>query len=272
MRFASLFGVLTGLSMSWSWTVARADDPNPQQALNEARTLAGAGKYEESLAKHFWFHKNALATEPSLSGVRLSFALTDWVKLGKKYPPARDALVAIRDDDARAFEEGRGSFELFHDLSSIDGYLDDRPRTIATFKVVAAKDRKLAETCYIVAEKELLAARDFATCGEFIPDSIARLDRITANREGLVKFAAQGHPQMRQVAEDNFVEEVVRVIKILEGAGRRPEALEVRNRAILVRDVPAIRGAIDAPVQGPRPLPAADVAIRTLLDRFAEAI
>jgi hypothetical protein len=50
-----------------------------EQALVDARRLAQTGDYAGALEKHVWFHDNALAIRPGYYGVRLSFALADWV-------------------------------------------------------------------------------------------------------------------------------------------------------------------------------------------------
>src|SRR5687767_1724267 len=73
-------------------------NPDPRRILYEAREDAAAGRYEDVLAKHVWFHGNALKYTPGLDGVRLSFALADWNRLGAAYPPALGKLRRMRDD------------------------------------------------------------------------------------------------------------------------------------------------------------------------------
>jgi hypothetical protein len=68
-----------------------------ERALADARRLAKQGDYEGALAKHVWFHDHALSVRPSYYGVRLSYALSDWIELGKKYPKARQTLESVRD-------------------------------------------------------------------------------------------------------------------------------------------------------------------------------
>jgi hypothetical protein len=55
---------------------------DPRAALQEAAMSAKQGNYEEALRDHLWFHEHALEQVPALAGVRLSFALAAWVKLG----------------------------------------------------------------------------------------------------------------------------------------------------------------------------------------------
>src|SRR6185436_13019993 len=97
----------------WTPTVKPGELPDPGAILNEAKQLMQAEKYEEALQRHIWYHNHALEIKPSLSGVRLSFALANWVELGRRYPRAKQALVEIRDQKTRAIDEGRGYSHLF---------------------------------------------------------------------------------------------------------------------------------------------------------------
>jgi hypothetical protein len=59
-----------------------------RKALDDAREFSLGGKFKEALERHIWFHNQALEKEPTYYGVRLSFALSDWVALGRKHPEA----------------------------------------------------------------------------------------------------------------------------------------------------------------------------------------
>jgi len=59
-----------------------------RQRLFRARDLSHAGRPTEALREQVWFHQYALAEIPSLAGIRLSFALSDWIVLANVYPPA----------------------------------------------------------------------------------------------------------------------------------------------------------------------------------------
>jgi hypothetical protein len=230
--------------------LAVADDPDPLGVLNEAETLAQQGKYEEALEKHLWFHENALKHDPAMRGVRLSFALSDWVKLGHKYPKAREALVAIRDDNTKSISEGLGSIDLFHDVASINRYLEEAPKTVELFKTLHEKHHRLAEQCYRVAEKYLAARREYTLCASYIPDATKRFDRIREFRERNLEIAKDERVLMKEHAEKMFAEETCRLIEILVGAGRKQDAESVRERALAVRDDRKLRDAIEKVFRG----------------------
>src|SRR5689334_15054207 len=56
------------------------------EVLERARNARLAGKYEDALRDHLWFHEHALEEDPTLAGVRLSFALRDWIYLAEQFP------------------------------------------------------------------------------------------------------------------------------------------------------------------------------------------
>ncbi len=60
-------------------------------------SLIEENKYEEALKRYQWFFDHILEYRKSYYGVRLSFTLTYWDKLGEQYPPARVAMIKTRD-------------------------------------------------------------------------------------------------------------------------------------------------------------------------------
>ena len=127
--------------------------------LREARKLAKEGKYEEALKKHIWFHEESKKS-PGMGGVRLSFAIVDWVKLSKKYPPAKKALIAIRNKDEKTLLNGTGGFSNFHDLYSINKYLKEEDKTYKLFIILDSKYPKIAKRCYNVIEDALVEKQE----------------------------------------------------------------------------------------------------------------
>src|SRR5215204_5388143 len=129
MKMAFFLGALLG--MAWfaygDWTPPAK--PDPDKIFTEAKSDAARGRYSDALAKHVWFHHHALKYQPSLYGVRLSFALGAWRDLGAAYPPALDKLKSVRDDTEKAVREGSGTREAFHDFVSINKTLFENDRT-----------------------------------------------------------------------------------------------------------------------------------------------
>ena len=105
------------------WTPPQ--NPNPQSILNEAEADTRAGNYEDALAKQVWFFQNSLKYNPALYGIRLSFALSAWVELGKVYPPALEKLNDFRDQAQQSVRKQINAKENFHDFESINDELNE---------------------------------------------------------------------------------------------------------------------------------------------------
>jgi hypothetical protein len=152
---------------TWSPALAPGEKPDLMKIRNEAKTLAGQALYEEALQRQIWYFNHALEYEPAQVGVRLSFALSDWVELGRTYPKARQVLVQIRDHDmqllnltmpyspwlqdissaipgfSRASRQNR--FALFQDIYCINIYLRDDGANRELTKTLVANDPRLAQ-------------------------------------------------------------------------------------------------------------------------------
>jgi len=238
--------LLTGVIAGCLGSAANADDKqDPTKVLNEAQSLARQGKYEEALQKHIWYHDNALIYDPAQYGVRLSFALGAWKELGEKYPKAKQALIDIRDRDAKSLREGRGTFQLFNDVESINDELQQKTATVDLFKSLHEKQPKLAKECYKVAEETLVAQREYALCMNYLGDPIEKFEESRRYREEMIKERPDFKPAQWH-AEKEFVRRTSRLVEILAGAGRRKDAEDIRERALKVRDDKNIRDSLDA--------------------------
>src|SRR4051812_29867743 len=64
---------------------------NASERLHSGRTATHEGRFEEALSQFIWFHEHSLEEDRAYLGVRLSFALSYWMELAERYPPARAA-------------------------------------------------------------------------------------------------------------------------------------------------------------------------------------
>jgi predicted Ser/Thr protein kinase len=223
----------------WAPLVKHGELPDPSAVLNEARQLMQAGKYEEALQRHIWYHNHAVAIQPSQSAVRLSFALADWAELARRYPKAKQALIEIRDQKTRLIVEGRGYADLFSDVNSINYYLQKETATVALFKHIHEKDPALARQCVGYARDALVNSREYALVAAYIPDAQADFDSmIWFWKDDLSRATSLKDPEgARRSANQRFVVKVSQLIEILAGAGRKAEAEQIRGKALaLIED------------------------------------
>jgi hypothetical protein len=219
--------------------------------------LTKRGRYEEALQRYLWYYNHSLEYDPGLSGVRLSFLLSDWTELARRFPKAKTALVEIRDRDMREFNEGRGYFALFMDVNALNGYLQDDDTTIELFKRIGEKDPALAAQCYYGLESLLAHSGDYKLCSKYISDPEARFQQIVQGwkrqkdwenrmaeqqkqmRQQMEKRAAESKVPMPtypalsppKLADKNFVDQTRLLVEILVGVGKRAEAQKIGDEA-----------------------------------------
>ena len=128
------------------------DSVNTSSDPNAVRTLAiddaRHGRYDAALEKTLWYWDNAVKIQPSLSAVRRSFLLSDWLSLGESYPPALEKLKAIRDDlEDRILsnDQVRVCADDFADFAVINQTLRQDVRTIQLFKKIEERSPQDAE-------------------------------------------------------------------------------------------------------------------------------
>ncbi len=247
---------------SWAPALDPGEKPNPSKIYDAAKALASSGEYPAALERYLWYWNNALKYDRALTGVRLSFVLSDWVELGNHYPPARKALVDIRDRDTRTFLDGHGTFDLFMDVSSLNNYLKDDNATYELFTKLEKLDPKLAQQCFGVAQPVLFKQGDYALCLRYLGEPKAAFERIRNSwemtKQSEKRFAdirAESNARIKgngfvpppppKFADRNFVNETRRLIKILVKTGHKKEAEEIRDQALLLLADEKLKSAVE---------------------------
>lgn len=148
-------------------------DPSPDHVLDQAITAAKEGRFEEALEKHIWYHENALRLRPSLCGVRLSYAIFAWRRLGYKYPPALERFRAMRDETARQLCGDETNSDLFCDLVTFNDILDEPEKTVEVFRWLDANKPEKAKRAYFHARPVLAEQGEYALCGKYLVPKLA---------------------------------------------------------------------------------------------------
>lgn len=203
--------------------------------LDNIRALTAAGQYQQALEKHLWFHEESKSSA-GMAGVRLSFAISAWIELGQKYPPAIQALTRIRDNDREVLLSGNGGFGNFHDLSAINSGLGDDENTLQLFLLLDKKFPGQAKAYYIVAENLLIRNKQYHICAKYIGDPIIKFEGLRHSRE-LNLSLAKTNSEMSdafflEFADKNYIEGVITLIEVLVAINKRAEAEEVQQRAM----------------------------------------
>jgi hypothetical protein len=223
-------------------------EPDPQRILQEARSYARNGRHAEALKRHLWFHDHALKYQPSLYGVRLSFALSDWRRLGSRYPPALEELKKVRDEAADRVRGGEGDrkvfHDAFHDFVAINRVLDDEDRTVELFAWLDAHFPNRAREVIDIAQPVLMKAKEYGLCGRHV-DPDASLKRL--------RFRLR--TTMAQDRSRSFALDVASLVASLVINDRKAEADRVAAKALLDVDTSYFRDRLDRAKRGEAPEP-----------------
>jgi hypothetical protein len=230
------------------------------EVLERARTARLAGRYEDALRDHLWFHENALAVEPSLAGVRLSFALRDWIYLAEQFPLARRALQGLRDRDTARILDGSagphaGPRELFRDIVAINSALGEERATQDLFVRIDIQMPELARQCGDFALPALVAAEDFMLARRYLGDPAARVQALAASlnayTEELVKSGGTSSAPALLAFVLNYTKEVRLVVEVLRRQDEEELAERVSREALDALKSDALRDAVEREFETP---------------------
>jgi hypothetical protein len=104
-------------------TAVAGDVQKIEGHLTVTRALIKSKKYPEALQRLRWFYDHCLEYDIALHAVRDSYALGYWKDLGDVYPPARQALLDLREEKSKLIRTGKGTPETVSDVARIDTML-----------------------------------------------------------------------------------------------------------------------------------------------------
>jgi ATP-dependent helicase YprA (DUF1998 family) len=175
-------------------------------------------------------------------GVRLSFWLSSWVELGRRYPKARQALLEVRALKTRELAEGRGYSDLFQDVASINSYLQADDETYALFKTIKQRDAALARQCYFYlgdSQSKFASSRRM-----WEMDKQRYQQQQQFRQEHPLPGGIPAPPDRMREADKRFVGRVSQLIEILVGAGHKADAETIRTQALALLDDPRLQSAV----------------------------
>jgi len=241
----SILGGALALGLATAHPTVQAWEPPPeasaQQVLREARQDAQEGRYAAAAEKHLWFHEHVLEREPAMSGVRVSFALSDWAALARRHEPAMAQLLAVRDRalaqvDAGGWTGQRALSELIH----INHYLGgQRESTRDAFARFARRDPVLAERELMDALPALIQLNEFELASQHlrVDTAVGRVENVykTIQQAALPKLSEGDRATMLRAQQRVVDVQLARVVLVLSKDRRDAEAEQVvaRGRALL---------------------------------------
>jgi hypothetical protein len=194
-----------------------------QAYLRETQAKVQAGAYEEALERFIWFYENSLQYRPSMAGVRNSFALGDWMRLGEVYPPAFGALVAKRDETLARLLQNPLDRSLLIDLRALNRTLEQEQRTIQVFEQIAS-DPAVAGAQWSIISGLALETKRYDLITRFGIDLLRELERETELRELMIRPRETTLPAARlafqtQSADNRLVTQTLLLIEAAVALG-----------------------------------------------------
>jgi len=218
--------------------LAMAEDM--QNYLSETEELAQEGKHKEALERYIWFHDHALEHQPSMYGVRLSFALSSWKRLADKYPSAMKAFKEIRDKKTKKLSGGNGNAAIFHDVVALNRTLGDETKTITLFEAIAKMDPQLANDCWGIAKEAVFKEKRYDLAQQYVKSVAKEFDRVESSYERNIKMYENpdmGGEQFKEYNENRLVKEALQLIEVSLAIGKRDDAVAIQKRVLaLVKD------------------------------------
>ena len=217
-----------------------------QKYLSHTQDLVRQGKYQEALERFLWFHDHALEHDPAMYGVRLSFALSYWKQLGEVYPPALAALKKNRGDKTTLLLAGKGNRELFNDVAAINRTLEDDSKTVDLFRKLDRDQGTLAATCWDIAKEAVIKAKAYDLARKYIGNPVREFGKIKEMYEmNTSMYGGKNFGEsFKAYNENNFVEEVIRLIDVAVALNDMKAAKEIQVKALSILDDYRLRDAI----------------------------
>lgn len=230
------------------WSLS-ASGQSMQQYLMDTKEMVKAGKNQEALERHVWFHEHVLEKEPAMSGVRLSFALADWKALANVYPPALTELRATRDRAVSLIKSDGGNPRLFADVKALNRTLSEPDKTIEVFEMLLAKYPESARSNWHYAKDEIFTAKRYDIVRKFVGNPVREYTMLVSNYSRdttLAKGLPAGREQFLTASENRFVEKSLQLIDFAMTSDDFPGAKEIQLAAMKVVKDYRLRDAIPA--------------------------
>jgi hypothetical protein len=223
---------------------AHAEDM--QKYLSDTQALVRDGKHKEALDRFMWFHDHALEHQPSMYGVRLSFALSYWKQLGDVYPPALVALKNTRDVKTDVLVKKNGNHNLFHDVMALNRTLGEDAKTVDLFRILDQNQADLAKRCWNMAKDAIIKQKAYDLARKYIGNPVrewGKVKQMYAMKKAMYDEKNFGE-HFKAHNENNFVEESLTLIEVALALDDTDAANEIKSKALAIIDDYRLNNAI----------------------------
>lgn len=207
-----------------------AADPvesNLKALLAEARDQRDVGDYAGSLESYLKFFEDSRNT--SYTGVRLSYVLEELKAMGEDYPPATEALRALRDEREKKLFASRASWDVINEWASLSETLDGNEYIVAVYDQLRYRGNNDPVVLSNVLEQNWEA---FIEAGRY-PELTSLAFQRYGNLESMAATMGQTeNAEVRQSIGDYMVSEYARVYEVFLATNNTADANQLSAKVL----------------------------------------
>lgn len=224
--------------------VEKAGGKDPISRTLLANELMQKHKDAEALEEYLWCFDHGAEASPGYAGVRVSFLLSYIVRLGKKYPPALEALQTRRDQAEAKVRDGSADQNVVYDVLRLNDALGEKQKDIALFDELPPDNKSRSLVAKEIPD-QLVSAKRYPNALEGV-DAIALFDQQVKSMEGTLAQLAKGeNAAMRDQIEPNMRKNAVGkgliYFEALAGAKKNEEATALAEKILKLDGAAATR-------------------------------
>jgi len=211
-----------------------------QKYLSETQEMVTQKKYPEALERYIWFQNHSLEYDLAMTGVRLSFALSDWKELADEYPPALTAMKEMRDTKTKAIIDSNQSTKLFSDVVALNRTLEENNKSIELFETIAKTNPDKAKSCWYWIKDALFDAKRYDLIKNFVGNPVNEFDNIKSQYDlinSMEKNNKNIGSDLKSYHDNSLVEKSLQLIQFSISINDIESAKEIRKKAMdIVKD------------------------------------
>lgn len=213
--------------------------------LAQARTFAAEGNHESALKRFVWYHENALKYAEDQKTIRLTFALTAWMELAKKYPKAKEELTKIRDKTWEKAKAEGADPELYNEVEAITYALGDMASARQLY--YDKPDLPLAERRVLANIDEVVKFGDKKWLADIVGDADKTMAALQAHHKAQEGEGGGGGGRGPRGGGGALGNDLAAIVKAAAAASGPEAGKAVQAKALEIVDSRAIRSALEAP-------------------------
>jgi hypothetical protein len=211
---------------------------DPGEVLEEARAAAAQGDHAVALERYEHFFDRSLLDQGeghNYYGVRLSYCLSEWARLGEKYGPAKARLNQKAQEALAAFEETSDA-EKFHDYQAISEKLGRKDQVLAQFVKYHESKRNLASVALRFMWDHLVEERRWDICAVHLSDPNSRYQRALEKYDQAMGICradpSLGGERFENQIKGWYVRDVGNLLAVLKNTGQQDSAEHIEQLAL----------------------------------------